>query len=665
MTAIEERRVRSIAERATPMWDRALNVTCLARAADLKKARDRLDRWQKILGGADALNRRLQGRDLRSRQLALLSGGQQHSGQQCLPSWASTLASVLPFCSSSPEGDKLSDTDDRSYDRTRPLPFQEVLVGFVRLGREQLKAQAGSVIDVLSPRAVAALERQLLAHLTFVASLTLGRHFYEFRFEHAPASAVEALWCRQRLTREIYEGYVRHMHGGGLIELFDTYPVLARLLSQSVEQWMSTSVKLCQRFFHDFSDLRTFFGWRVERLEGAVEHLRTDLSDRHREGQNVTECVLRTGERVVYKPRTVQAEVVFYDLIGWLNDCGLSLALRDLRALDRGSYGWVESIASAQCNSNAAVDRFYSRAGMLLAILHALGTTDIHCENLIACGEHPVVVDLETLMSEGTSKLRGSLKRGLGTDASGRESSVLSTGLLPRWQTAPDGHRFDMSALGADETQDAGIGRLEWQSINTDQMTLSEVAAFAVSTAHRARLGDRLTSVLDHLPTFLMGFQEMYSCLLAHRHRLLTDDQLLRKFDNLELRVLLRGTATYTRLQLRLLHPEFLRDGIDRSIELEWLARPLTGPMSAREARILVYERERTAMESLDVPHFGTSEWRSMEHMSDDPDLLLLSGERDSRVLRQRLENLSSPDCTKQLAIIEEAVRSRFGRALA
>src|SRR5206468_2461958 len=114
----------------------------------------------------------------------------------------------------------------------------------------------------------------------------------------------------------------------------------------------------------------------------------------------------------------------------------------------------------------------------------------------------------------------------------------------------------------------------------------------AVSTAHRARLGGRLTSVSDHLPAFLAGFKEMYSCLLAHRHRLISDDRLLRRFDNLELRVLLRGTATYTRLQLRLLHPEFLRDGIDRSIELEWLARPLTGPTSPRKGRILVYERE-------------------------------------------------------------------------
>jgi class II lanthipeptide synthase len=155
----------------------------------------------------------------------------------------------------------------------------------------------------------------------------------------------------------------------------------------------------------------------------------------------------------------------------------------------------------------------------------------------------------------------------------------------------------------------------------------------------------------------------MYSCFLVNRRRLISDDRLLRKFDDLELRVLVRGTATYTRLQLRLLHPEFLRDGVDRSIELEWLARPLTGTTSPQKGRTLLYESERAAMESLDVPHFGTSEWRNTEYMSDDQGLLLLCGERDSRVLRRRLENLSWLDCTNQLAIIEEAVRSRFERA--
>jgi hypothetical protein len=124
-----------------------------------------------------------------------------------------------------------------------------------------------------------------------------------------------------------------------------------------------------------------------------------------------------------------------------------------------------------------------------------------------------------------------------------------------------------------------------------------------------------------------------------------------------------RNTATYTRLHLHLLHPEHLKDGIDRSIELEWLARPLGGTPKPQAGRIRLYEAERAAMERLDVPHFSTSEWRALGHDSDDPDLLRMCGERDARALRRRLASLSLGDCDRQIAVIEEAIRSRYPSA--
>ena len=41
---------------------------------------------------------------------------------------------------------------------------------------------------------------------------------------------------------------------------------------------------------------------------------------------------------------------------------------------------------------------FYRRQGVLLALLYLLGMTDIHHENLIACADQPVLVDVETLL---------------------------------------------------------------------------------------------------------------------------------------------------------------------------------------------------------------------------------------------------------------------------
>jgi lantibiotic modifying enzyme len=272
----------------------------------------------------------------------------------------------------------------------------------------------------------------------------------------------------------------------------------------------------------------------------------------------------------------------------------------------------------------------------------------------------PVVLDLETLLNENVPALARVL--GLATDDARLDDqpSVLSTGFLPQWQTTPDGRRLDMSALGADETQDPCIRVITWTAINTDQMTCSEEPSAPISITHRAQLAGALTSVADHLQAFLKGFKEMYWCLLVNREALLANEAMLNGFDRLELRVLLRDSETYARLHLHLLHPEFLKDGIDRSIELEWLARPLSGTTRPQQGRIRLYEAERTAMESLDIPHFSMSAWCEMGHTADDPDLWLLGAERDSRVLRRRLASLSPADCSRQLAAIEDAVLSRF-----
>ncbi len=658
MASSDEAWLRNIAARATPLWDRIPLHNTRVAEPDLELARPRIERWQQVLGsaGALALERRLRGSALSPVMLEGVLGGLQSDAG--LPAWASALFSILGSYSTCHDVDRLREIGDAAFDPSWPLPFQEVLIGFLEYAREQLRVKAGSAMGILRFPAISALDRQLLAHLTFVASLALGQDFSNFRFERAPASAIESVWRKLPSSTEIYWAYVHHMYNGGLKDLLDRYPVLARLLTTSVEQWVRASSDFCQRFRRDFEDLQTFFDWQVDQPEGAVEGLRTDLSDRHSGGQTVSECMLWTGERVVYKPRTIGPEVAFYRFIRWLNGQGMSLGLRELRALDRTTHGWVESVACTPCGSLSGVEAFYRRVGMLLGALHVTGTTDIHRENLIACGEHPVVVDLETMLSDITRDL--SLPGKAKEPASG-VASVMSTGLLPRWQTAADGHQFDVSGLGADEEQDQGVYHVGWQSINTDQMTLAQEESFPAPTAHRVRLGERLPSAADHLSALLAGFAEVYSLMMRHRERLFSDEEFMGGFDRLELRVLVRNTTTYTRLQLHLLHPEFLEDGLDRSIELEWLARPLSGPQLSW-SRQQIYDLERNSMESLDIPHFLSSMWNGTEPSSEN-DLIFLWGDRDSRVFRRRLAGLCPADCCRQLAAIQEAVISRFGVA--
>src|SRR5262249_34167604 len=143
-----------------------------------------------------------------------------------------------------------------------------------------------------------------------VAHLVLAEDFSHFRFSRAPVAAFEAIWNQTETSTEIYDAYVAQC--ADLLELMRKRPVLARLLGQSVNQWVTATANLCHRFADDFLFIKHTFQWDCSSADGAIEMVRTALSDRHRSGQTVTELILKSGSRIIYKPRTVRPEQVFY-----------------------------------------------------------------------------------------------------------------------------------------------------------------------------------------------------------------------------------------------------------------------------------------------------------------------------------------------------------------
>jgi len=76
----------------------------------------------------------------------------------------------------------------------------------------------------------------------------------------------------------------------------------------------------------------------------------------------------------------------------------ISRLVKVLRVLNRGSYGWSEYICSQPCATITELERFYEHAGILLCLLRLLGAKDCHCENLVAAGQFPVLIDTEALL---------------------------------------------------------------------------------------------------------------------------------------------------------------------------------------------------------------------------------------------------------------------------
>ena len=269
------------------------------------------------------------------------------------------------------------------------------------------------------------------------------------------------------------------------------------------------------------------------------------------------------------KPRSLSADDHFNDLLTWANEKGFRPEYRRLQVLNRGSYGWVEFIESKGCASLEEIHRFYRRQGGNLALLHVIGATDFHHENLIASGEHPILVDLETLFSPRVSPPEQDQANELVRGA--LINSVLNTGLLPHGTD----EAMDFSGLGTVEGQLSPVGVPQWEQAATDEMRYLRKPMPMRGGANRPMLDGVPVVLPDQVNSIGDGFCDMYKLLLEHRQELLSAEGPLAAFAEDEVRVVLRHTRTYSHLLEESFHPDVLRDAIDRDYLLDLLWVPV------------------------------------------------------------------------------------------
>ncbi|WP_414528217.1 type 2 lanthipeptide synthetase LanM [Nodularia chucula] len=165
---------------------------------------------------------------------------------------------------------------------------------------------------------------------------------------------------------------------------------------------------------------------------------------------------------------------------------GFAPAFATLKILNRDNYGWVEFIKPQSCDSADAVVRFYQRQGGYLALLYALEATDFHFENLIAAGEHPILIDLESLFhphSQISMTAADILNRDMVAD------SVLHVGLLPQisWgNTQVAG--VDLSGLGGAKGQLTPDKVPKLLQVGTDTMRVERQQTVIPGSQNRPQL---------------------------------------------------------------------------------------------------------------------------------------------------------------------------------
>jgi type 2 lantibiotic biosynthesis protein LanM len=430
--------------------------------------------------------------------------------------------------------------------------------------------------------------------------------------------------------------------------ILDEYPVLARHLAAAVENWLAFAGEFVNRLFDDWSEIVATLNAGKE--PGSLASLDSDLGDSHRHGRSVIIAEFTSGLKVVYKPRPLAVDVHFQELLAWLNRRGASPSFRALRVLDRGDHGWVEFVERKDCQDEAEVRRFYRRQGGNLAILYTLRATDFHFGNLIAAGEHPVLIDLETLFHPRLSAATGKNANLLALN--NLAESVFAIGLLPYvYSVAGQAADIDMSGLGASSDPLTLNGAPQWEQAGTDEMRLVHRKKEYAGKHSRPVLRGTAADFLEYADEICQGFENVYRILNDHRDALLGDRGPLAAFTNDEVRVVLRATQKYAILVRESFRPDVLRDALDRERLFDHLWRDtLSEPYLAQ-----VIGAEREQLDGGDIPIFTTR--------ADSRDLELFPcgqisdffSESGIAAVRKQIESFSDKDLDRQLHFIRAA----------
>ncbi|QBE69405.1 Lanthionine biosynthesis protein LanM [Synechococcus sp. WH 8101] len=534
--------------------------------------------------------------------------------------------------------------------------------------RAALERSAG--LDRIGPNVVDQLADSLLNRLCAIGEQVLWDQFNTGRTPGAMllAHLGSAGDGEGPPVRELYTRFITTHRRDGLQSLLTTFPVLGRFIGTVVALWHQGSLEMLERIQQDRSILAEHCS--IPR-DWCLQAVQQGLSDPHRGGRAVailsfTSPDRSNSHRLVYKPKDMGVDAAYQALIKDLNANSELPPLRSLVVQTCDGYGYMEYVSHTLCTNAEELERFYRNAGRLTALLHLLGCTDCHHENLIASGDQLVLIDTETLLeADLPDHIQAAAEAAEHQEPSGLQQrfrgSVLRSGLLPQWLFMGQAKQaIDISALGIAPPAKEEITMAGWLGINSDGMMPGRINRAAECPTSLPVGFGHSNPLSDHLEPFCAGFRLQAQELLQLRERWLSPDSPLDRFEGLPRRIVLRATRVYFALQRQQLEASALRTEEAQALRLEQLGRSFLLAES-KPLHWPVFAAEREQMQRLDIPFFTHPIDRDGLELDEKgsllPGFIETSGLASAR---KRLRAFNAAEIDFQERLIRGAVQARI-----
>ena len=298
------------------------------------------------------------------------------------------------------------------------------------------------------------------------------------------------------------------------------------------------------------------------KLYRRIEDITLSAGDTHNCGRSVT-IVHTDAGKLVYKPHDLRGDEWISGLVNryYPEFVGIpaSIAFGD-------SFGVCEYIEKRRAEGKEEAEQFWYALGGLTAFVKLMGSTDLHIENLLACGTKTYIIDLETIIRPLSAE-EESLSR-ISEKSKSLQNLPASSLLMPF--RVKD---FELSIL-----------------MNTDEDSSSPL------------VDGKPTTVREYLPAYKQGYSDAYTRGLRFRKEI---EQEIRAFaPKLPVRIVLRNTRGYADILKKLYHHSALASEEGREQALTLLRELLHSGYPSLNEKII--DSEVRQMSRGDVPYFYT-----------------------------------------------------------
>ena len=347
-------------------------------------------------------------------------------------------------------------------------------------------------------------------------------------------------------------------YGKALRERFFLAPGYEKVIR---ENFISSQVEFLQHLLEKKMQIE-------ERLLGGcsfsrILRLSCGGADMHRHGRTVIGVATDAGT-FYYKPHDCGLDAFYHALaVRFFSDCTIAPDV-----VEGSGYAFVTALIPSEVDSIEDVKEYYKNFGRLLALFHALGSTDMHQENIMSCGVYPSCLDIETILSpRQTGGSREHIPFPPNTDYS---QSAARSGVLPA--------RLHKGGL------------------------MSPLYVESESVKCLPRYQEKPFTIDGFEEVFIEGFRDGYERMRRHREDICN---LLHQYRHSTIRLVLRNTYYYYLMRSKLFRPDALSDQSQTDTVLRELRVPYEYNGSEVQEDLVDYEAR--CIQRGDIPYYCTT----------------------------------------------------------